>query len=225
LKWNWDSPSWKKSNKLLLLLATVWPVIYMVLFFVIVLSMISLTSLAGSPGHRNCGYLDALQLDRKIKDDEIKQLTVQGDTFVATSRLGDCEYEVFVNNLSSHEQILKDAREPVNNRPRVDRVDENTSRPEIPPAFARLGFLGFLVLMVLHLGTILLMTAQMPFYIVLAVKNDRLDQTKRIIWVVLFAVMAMFATPVYWYLHIWQAPKTKGDSESLPPELNNPTAI
>ena len=225
MKWNWDSPGWKKSNKLLLLLATIWPVIYMVLFFAIVFSMISLTSLAGSPGHRNCGYLDALQLDRKIKDGEIKQLTVRGDTFVATSRLGDCEYEVFVNNESSREQILKDAREPVNNRPRVDRIDENTSRPAIPSAFAPLGFLGFLVLMVLHLGTILLMMAQMPFYIVLAVKNDRLDQTKKIIWVVLFAVVAMFATPVYWYLHIWRAPKTNGDSESLPPGLSNPTAI
>jgi len=67
LKWNWDSPSWKKSNKILLLLATIWPVIYMVLFFAIVFSMISLTSLAGSPGHRNCGYLDALQLYKRLK--------------------------------------------------------------------------------------------------------------------------------------------------------------
>ncbi len=195
------------------------------LFFTIVLTMISLTSLAGSPGHRNCGYLDALQLDQKIKDSEIKQLTVHGDTFVATNRLGDCEYEVFVSNERSREQILKDARELVNNKPRVDKIDENTSRRAIPPAFAPIGFLGFIVLMVLHLGTILLMMAQMPFYIVLAVKNDRLDQTKKIIWVVLFAVVALFATPVYWYLYIWRAPKTNGDGESLPLGLTSPTAI
>lgn len=225
MKWNWDSPGWKKSNKLLLLLATIWPFIYMVLFFAIILSMVSLTSLAGRPGHRNCGYLDALQLDQKIRDGAIKQLTVQGDTFVATSRLGDCEYEVFVNNENSRELILKDARELVNDRPRVDRIDENTSRPAMAPVFAPLGFLGFFVVMILHLGTILLMMAQMPFYIVLAVKNDRLDQTKRIIWVVLFSVAAMFATPVYWYLHIWRAPRTNGDSQSLPPGLNNPTTI
>jgi len=225
LKWNWDSPGWKKSNKLLLLLATIWPVIYMVLFFAIVLSMISLTSLAGSSGHRNCGNLDALQLDQKIRDGEIKQLTLDGGTFVATSRLGDCEYEVFVNNQGSRELILKDARELVNDRPRVDRIDANTSRPAMPPVFAALGFLGFFVVMILHLGTILLMTAQMPFYIVLAVKNDRLDQTKRIIWVVLFSVAAIFATPVYWYLHVWRAPKTNRDGESLPPGLNDPTAV
>ncbi len=225
MKWNWDSPSWKKSKKLLLLSATIWPVIYMVLFFALVFSMISLTSLAGSPGHRNCGYLDALQLDQKIKDREIKQLILRGDTFVATSRLGDCEYEVFVSNQSSREQILKDAGESVDYKPRVDKIEENTSRPEIPAALAPLGFLGFFVLMVLHLSTILLMMAQMPFYIVLAVKNDRLDQTKKIIWVVLFAVVAMFATPVYWYLHIWRVPKTNGDSESLPPAPNNPTLI
>ena len=216
MKWDWDSGHWKRSTKVLLGIATIWPIIYMVLFFAIVFTMISLTSLAGSPGHRNCGYLDALQLDQKIKDDEIKRLTLDGETFVATSRLGDCEYEVFVNNESSREQILKDAREPVNNKPRVDTIEENTSRRSIPPAFAPLGFLGFIVLMFLHLGTILLMMAQMPFYIVLAVKNDRLDQTKKIVWVVLFAVVALFTTPVYWYLFIWRTPKTNEDSESSP---------
>jgi hypothetical protein len=54
------------------------------------------------------------------------------------------------------------------------------------------------------MSTILLMTAQMPFYIVLAVKNVHLEQTMRIVWIVLFALVSLFACLVYWYLYIWR---------------------
>jgi hypothetical protein len=186
------------------LLATIWPVIYMVFFFAIVFTMLALSSSFRVSGPPNCRSIDVLQLDQKIRDGEIKQLTLRDNTFVAISRIDDCQYEVFVQNESSREEILKHARELVDNKPRVDRVDENTSQPTKAPAFAPLAALGFFVLMALHLGTIFLMTAQMPFYIVLAVKNDRLDQTMKIIWVVLFAVVSLFAAPVYWYLYIWR---------------------
>lgn len=55
-----------------------------------------------------------------------------------------------------------------------------------------------------HMLTILLMIVLMPLYIILAVKDERHDQTTRIIWVVLLATMGMFANPVYWYLYIWR---------------------
>ena len=41
-------------------------------------------------------------------------------------------------------------------------------------------------------------------YVILAVKSDRLDQTTRIIWIVLLCMMGMLAMPVYWYLYIWR---------------------
>ncbi len=187
-----------------MLLATIWPVIYMVLFFAIVFTMLALTSSSRISG-ANCRSIDVLELDQKIQAGEIKQLTLRDNTFVAITWKDDCQYEVFVKNESSREQILKHARELVDNKPRVERVDEGASQPRInPPAFAPAAAVGFFAFMALHLGTIFVMTAQMPFYIVLAVKNDRLDQTRKIIWVVLFAVVSLFAAPVYWYLYIWR---------------------
>ena len=61
-------------------------------------------------------------------------------------------------------------------------------------------------LAIIHFATTVLMIAQMPFYIVLVVKNHRLDQTKQIIWIVLLAVVSIFTALAYWYLHIWRKP-------------------
>ena len=55
-----------------------------------------------------------------------------------------------------------------------------------------------------HMLTILLMMALLPVYIILAVKDERHDQTMRIVWVVLFCTVNMFAMPVYWYLYVWR---------------------
>jgi hypothetical protein len=60
--------------------------------------------------------------------------------------------------------------------------------------------------MVAHLGTMFLMMALMPLYIIFAVKNEGLDQTMRIVWVVLACTVGVFADPVYWYQHIWRTP-------------------
>ena len=63
-----------------------------------------------------------------------------------------------------------------------------------------------MTIFVLHLFTILMMFALMPFYIILAIKNERFDQTMRIVWVVLACTMGMLADPVYWYLYVWRTP-------------------
>jgi len=211
LNWNWDSSSWKTRNKILLLLATVWPVIYIFLFIVTIFSMFLFIPFAAKGSNQSCGYIDVLQLDRKIKDGDIKHLIVREDEIVATDRLG-CDFEVTVTNENTRQEILKDAREVVNGRPRVEKIVEETSRLRgEPPAFIPIGFVG---LVVVHMGTILLMMALMPLYIVLAVKNDRLDQTMRIIWVVLLCMMGMLANPVYWYLYVWRKPSAKPANDS-----------
>ena len=46
----------------------------------------------------------------------------------------------------------------------------------------------------------------MPLYIILVVKSGRLDETMRIIWVVLICMLGFFAMPVFWYLYIWREP-------------------
>jgi len=52
--------------------------------------------------------------------------------------------------------------------------------------------------------SIVIMMALLPLYIILAVKNKGLDETTRIVWVVLLATMGMLVNPVYWYLYVWK---------------------
>lgn len=204
MSWTWETSAWKKSTKLLLLMATVWPIVYMVLFMSIVISLV-----AAAERNRNpCGEIDVLQLDKKIRDGEIKKLSIRSGSIVATDIREGCTYEIFVRSDSSREEILNDARQIVNGRARVEQIEENArDQSDLPPPFAAIAPVGFILIFILHLATILLMMAQMPFYIVLAVKNDHLQQTTRIIWIVLFALVSIFASPVYWYLYIWR--KTK----------------
>ena len=81
--WNWDSSQWKKSSKVLLGIATIWPLIYMFLFIGSILSMFLFLPFAENRAKNSCGKLDVLQLDRKIKDgqeglfDEIELATRQ----------------------------------------------------------------------------------------------------------------------------------------------------
>jgi uncharacterized membrane protein YqjE len=96
----------------------------------------------------------------------------------------------------------------------VEVIEENTSKATPEPLFVPLGF-G--MLMVFHLFTMLLMMCLMPLYIILAVKNDRLDQTMRIVWVVLACTVGMFADIVYWYLYIWRKPAAGNLSPAAPP--------
>jgi len=150
---------------------------------------------------RRCGDIDLLQLDQKIKDGEIKQLTVRPAEIVATAREGNGEVDISVSNPSTREQILNDAREIVNGHPRVEIVEEETSQQRVSPMFP----IGMIILFSAHIVTVFLIMGLMPLYIILAVKSDRLDQSARIIWVVLMCMLGMFAMPVYWYLYIWRA--------------------
>ena len=199
---NWDPREWKRPLRLVLGLITIWPPVYIVLFIGSIFSMFLLIPFASeSRSKPGCGDLDLIQLDRKIRAGQIKQLTVHEDEILALDNAGECEYRVSVNNESTRKEILTLAREPVDGRPRVATVQEETSRSPVSPLFP----VGFVVLFAAHFLTILLMTALMPLYIILAVKDERHDQTMRIIWVVLFCTIGMFAMPVYWYLYIWRS--------------------
>jgi hypothetical protein len=203
VSWTWESSTWRKSVKLLLLLAMIWPIVYMALFMVTIISIVATAERHDNP----CGQIDVLQLDKKIRDGGIKKLSL-GDSEINAVDQNDCNYQLFVRDSSSRDDILKDAREVIDGRPRVKEIDEHASRQnDLPPPFNVMAPFAFMVLMVLHMTTILLMTAQMPFYIVLAVKNVHLEQTMRIVWIVLFALVSVLASPVYWYLYIWRKPK------------------
>ena len=199
MNWNWEADRWKKSKKLLLAFATVWPPIYMVLFMLTIFSFILLVPSTERGTSRNAKDIDLIQLDRKIRNSEIKELTIADSEVIAVDR-DNITYRTYVSSESTKEEIKNEARElDASGRPRVDKVDEAVG--QTPSPFIGIGFAG---LVVAHMFTILLMLGLMPFYILLVVKSTRLDETMRIVWVVLICLLGMFAMPVYWYLYIWR---------------------
>jgi hypothetical protein len=212
LNWNWDPGQWKRSTKVLLGLATIWPIVYIGLFVLTIFSLIFFSILLKDSTSRNSENIDLIQLDRKIKNSELKQLTIKPGEIVALDRVGDREYHAWASNESTRAEILREARElNANGQPRVPKIEEDTGQPAASPLFP----IGMVVLFGAHAFTILLGMALMPLYIILVVKSARLDQTMRIIWVVLICMLGMFAMPVYWYLYVWRKPPT-GESLATP---------
>lgn len=201
----------KKSTKILLGLATIWPVVYMLLFFLTIFGILIFSSFAQERSNRNSQSIDLIQLEQKIKNGELKSLTIRGSEMTAIDRLNGQEYRVQVTNDRTKDEILKQAREfDGSGKPRVERVEEESGAtfPTLFPA-------GFIVLFVVHMFTILLIMALMAFYIVQVVRTDRLDQTLKILWTVLICMVAMGAMPVYWYLYIWREPATAAPPATL----------
>ncbi len=66
----------------------------------------------------------------------------------------------------------------------------------------------FMVIFPLHMLTMLSMFALIAIYVVLAVKNKNLDDTMRIIWVLLLVMFNILAAPAYWWLYVWNEPPT-----------------
>lgn len=85
---------------------------------------------------------------------------------------------------------------------------------ELNPAFG----IGFLLILVVHIFTILLSLALTVFYIIHAVKNSGLEPNMRIVWIVLFFFAGMIAEPIYWYLEIWREKPAAVANVQLPPQ-------
>jgi hypothetical protein len=213
VNWNWEPRTWKTSTKLLLGLATLWPIIYIGLFMILIFSGVLFGAILSQRAGPDRTNLDLIQLEKKIQNGEINELRIKANEIEAIDRDGR-SFVASVNNRSTRDEIIRQAKELDSNKhPRVSKIDENTSEGPVNPIFP----IGFAVLFLCHMLTILLMFLLMPLYIILAVKDERHDQTTRIIWVVLLATMGMLANPVYWYLYVWrkERPLTEPPSNSL----------
>jgi hypothetical protein len=62
----------------------------------------------------------------------------------------------------------------------------------------------FKVIFPLHLCTMAVTLGLLIVYVVLAIKNPRLTDTMRIIWVILILFGGMFAMPAYFWLEVWR---------------------
>ena len=202
---NWDPSHWKRSKKLLLGIATVWPPIYLIVFMITIFSTVSYFMFRSPQFRSNSENIDLIQLQQKIKNNELSQITITPNEIVACDRSCQCEYHTSVTNRSTRAEIIRQARElDENGAPRVPKIDENTSQPQIPIVFP----IGFVALFVVHMLSVMLIFVLLPIYIVLAVKREQFDQTTRIVWIILICLMGNLAMPVYWYLYVWRNEQT-----------------
>lgn len=203
---SWDPATWKRSRKLLLGLATVWPPIYMFTFILTIFSVVSYFMLQRPEFKANSEDIDLVQLEQKIKNEEISQLTITPTEIIACDRSCACEYHTWVTNRSTRAEIIRQAQQlGQNGKPLVPKIDENTSQPRLPTVLP----IGFVAMFGIHMISVLLMLALLPIYIVLAVKREQFDQTTRIVWIILICLMGVYVMPVYWYLYVWRNPSAR----------------
>lgn len=139
MNWNWEPNRWKKSTKVLLAIATVWPPIYMVLFLLTVFSFILLIPSGNPRVSRDAKEIDLIQLDRKIRNGEIKELTIAESDVIAVDRASNVEYHTYVASESTRAEIVSEAREQdANGRPRVDKIEKKENPPPPGTAWNRL---------------------------------------------------------------------------------------
>jgi cell division protease FtsH len=107
-----------------------------------------------NPTGKNSTNIDLVQLEQKINNGELKQLTVKQNEIVATDRAGQ-NYVAQLTNEHTKAQILKEASESVNGKPRVDKVEEEAGASYWWPA------LYYLLPFVLIFGFWIFMLRQM----------------------------------------------------------------
>jgi len=205
VNWNWDPRTWRTATRLLLGLVTIWPLIYIALFVGVILSGL----LYGVLDQRNkskLARLDVIQLEKKIQNGEIIELRITGSEVEALDRHGR-SYETYLTNTSARDELIRQARQlDSDNFPRVAQIEESSSTS---PSAETVLPIGFALLFLAHITTMALMVLLLIFYIVMALKDERHDQTARIVWIVLIATAGVLADLVYWYLYIWRKPQLR----------------
>jgi len=198
---DWNPGHWKKSTRLLLGVATVWPVIYTFLFMAIAIGGAAFFFLQETRSTSNREDIDLIQLEQKIKNGEISELTIKPGEIVACDRGCQCEYHTNITNRMTRVEIIRQAREvDENGAPRVAKITEQTAQPPFSPAIP----IGVAVLFGGQMLTALLTLGLLVLFIFLAMNNQRLDQTTRIVWIILICLLSHYTMPIYWFIYIWR---------------------
>ena len=135
MNWNWDPHSWRTSTKLLLGLATLWPIIYIGLFMVLIFSGVLFGALLSQRAGPARTDLDLIQLEKKIQSGEINELRIRASEIEAIDHDGR-SFVAYVNNRSTRDEIIREARQlDSNNHPRVSKIQENSSEGPVSPIF------------------------------------------------------------------------------------------
>jgi len=126
-----------------------------IIFWLLIIAGALLIYKLVNPGSKNTQNIDLTELDKKIMAGELKQLTVGQNETVAIDKASGVEYHVKLTNEPAKNDLLKEAREVVNGKARVDKVDEEAGNSYLWPA------LYYLLPFVLIFGFWIFMLRQM----------------------------------------------------------------
>jgi cell division protease FtsH len=97
-----------------------------IIFWLLIIAGALLIYKLVNPGSKNTQNIDLTQLDQKIMNNELKQLTIKATETVAIDRNSGMEYHVQLTNETAKNDLLKKATETVNGKSRVDKVDDES---------------------------------------------------------------------------------------------------
>jgi cell division protease FtsH len=97
-----------------------------IIFWLLIIAGALLIYKLVNPGSKNTTNIDLTQLEKKIADSELTALTVKQTETEATDRAGH-KYLIQLTNEHTKAEVLKEAREIVNGKPRVDKVEDEPS--------------------------------------------------------------------------------------------------
>ncbi len=88
-----------------------------------------------NPGSKNTENIDLVQLNQKMKNGELKQLTVRATETVAVDRVSGKEYHAQLPNEHAKNDLLNAAlKDGPNGKPLVDKVEDDSSSSYWLPA-------------------------------------------------------------------------------------------
>ena len=94
-----------------------------IIFWLLIIAGALLIYKLVNPGSKNTTNIDLTQLEKKIADNELASIVVKQTETVATDRAGHT-YVIQLNNEHTKAELLKEARETVNGKSRVDKVED-----------------------------------------------------------------------------------------------------
>ena len=68
--------------------------------------------------------------------------------------------------------------------------------------------LVYIPLLIIHVLTCFCVLGVMIYFIIHAVKNLKLTQGMKIVWIILLVIWHIIVNPIYWYVNIWKEQTT-----------------
>ena len=105
-----------------------------IIFWLLIIAGALLIYKLVNPGSKNTQNIDLVQLYQLIDSGKLKQLTVKQNEAVGIDRDTSMEYHVPLTNETAKNDLLKEGKEVVNGKARVDKVEDDSGNSYLWPA-------------------------------------------------------------------------------------------